>query len=134
MICSLKNPAGRRYLRRFLITMLAYVLCIVVSVWTFVHNRPTGILAYALAVLPALPVIGMLAVFGFYLAEEKDDFQRTIFVQSMLWATGARLAATTIWGFLENFVQVPHLGSILIFPLYCFFWGISSPLVMARYK
>jgi hypothetical protein len=134
MNCTTNNPAARRYLRRFLVTMLFYVLCIVISVWIFVHQRPTGVLAYALAVLPALPIVGMLAVFGLYLAEEKDEFQRTIFIQSMLWATGGTLAATTIWGFMENFVHVPHLRLILVFPLYCLFWGISAPLVMMRYK
>jgi hypothetical protein len=52
----------------------------------------------------------------------------------MLWGTGATLAATTVWGFLENFVHVPHLQLFLVFPLYCFFWGISSSLVQLRYK
>ena len=134
MICLPNNAAQRRYLRRFLVTMLFYVPCIVLAVWVFVHRNPTGILAYALAVLTALPIIGMLAVFGLYLAEEKDDFQRSTFVQAMLWSTGATLAATTTWGFLENFVHVPHLELFLVFPLYCFFWGISVPLVMLRYK
>ena len=134
MICATNNPAVRRYKRRFLVTMLFYVLFIVVSVWVFVHHRPAGVLAYGLAVLPALPIVGMLAVFGLYLAEEKDELQRSIFVESMLWSTGATLAATTVWGFLENFVHVPHLQLILIFPVYCFFWGISAAIVMMRYR
>jgi hypothetical protein len=114
--------------------MLLYVLFLVLAVWVFVHQHPAGVLAYALAVLPALPIVAMLAVFGLYLAEEKDEFQRWIFVQSMLWATGATLAASTVWGFMESFVQVPHLALIWIFPLYCFFWGISAALVMWRYR
>ncbi|MGB9407088.1 MAG: hypothetical protein WCA89_06090 [Terracidiphilus sp.] len=134
MVCATSNPATRRYMRRFLVTMLFYALFLILAVWVFVHYRPTGLLAYGLAVLPALPIIGMLAVFGLYLAEEKDEFQRSIFIQSMLWSTGATLAATTVWGFLENFVHVPHLQLILIFPMYCFFWGISAAIVMMRYR
>ncbi len=134
MICTIKNPAVRRYLYRFLVTMLLYVLLLVVSIWVFVHFHPTGLIAYLLAVLPALPIIGMLTVFGLYLAEEKDEFQRSVFIQSMLWSTGATLASTTVWGFLENFVHVRHVGLFLIFPLYCFFWGVFAPLVMRRYK
>jgi hypothetical protein len=132
--CTTNNPAVRRYMYRFLVAMLLYVLCLVLAVWEFVHHHPTGVLAYALAVLPALPIVGMLAVFGLYLAEEKDEFQRSIFVQSMLLSTGATLAATTVWGFMENFVHVPHLELIWVFPLYCFFWGLSAPLVRLRYK
>jgi len=49
MICATNNPAVRRYKRRFLVTMLFYVLFIVVSVWVFVHHRPAGVLAYGLA-------------------------------------------------------------------------------------
>jgi ABC-type proline/glycine betaine transport system permease subunit len=134
MICTTNNPAARRFFLRFLATMLVYAVCIVIAVWSFVHNHPTGVLAYLLAVLPALPIVAMLALFGLYLSEEKDEFQRAIFTESMLWGTGATLAATTVWGFLENFVHVPHLQLFLVFPLYCFFWGISSSLVQLRYK
>jgi len=134
MECVEGNPAVKRFLWRFAGAMSGYVACLCVAIVAFVHYRPVGVLAYALAVLPALPIVGLLAVFGFYLAEEKDEFQRSLFVQSMLWSTGATLAATTVWGFLENFVHVPHLQLIWIFPLYCIFWGIATPLVKLRYR
>ncbi|MGA3370244.1 MAG: hypothetical protein ABSC48_00615 [Terracidiphilus sp.] len=134
MNCTTNNPAARRYMRRFAVTMLLYVLFLVLAVWVFVHRHPTGVLAYALAVLPALPAIGLLAVFGLYLAEEKDDFQRFIGVQAMLWGIGGTLAVTTIWGFLENFVHIRHLDLILVFPIFWAFFGISLPILLARYK
>jgi hypothetical protein len=132
--CTTNNPAVRRYMRRFFVTMLFYALFLVLAVWCFVHYRPTGVLAYALAVLPAIPCIGMLAVFGLYLAEEKDEFQRFIGVQAMIWGIGGTLSVTTVWGFLENFVYVPHLQLILVFPLFWFFFGVSLPVLLARYK
>jgi hypothetical protein len=134
MGCTTNNPAVRRFHFRFMATMAIYIVCIMISVTVFVHFRPTGVGAYALAVLPALPIVGMLAVFALYLGEEKDDFQRSVMVQSMLWSTGATLATTTLWGFLENFVHVPHLQLLLIFPLYCFYWGLLTPLVLLRYR
>jgi uncharacterized YccA/Bax inhibitor family protein len=134
MGCTTNNPAARRYCRRFLFTMLLYTLFLVLAVWAFVHFRPTGPLAWLLAVLPALAIIGQLVVFGIYLAEEKDEFQRTIAVQSMLWGIGATLSVTVVWGFLENFVHVRHLDLILIYPLYCFLSGISFGLLQLRYK
>jgi len=134
MECKTINPAARRYMHRFSVTILLYALFIVLAVWVFVHFRPTGPLAYALAVLPAIPCIGMLAVFGLYLVEEKDEFQRFIGVQAMLWGIGGTLTVTTAWGFLENFVHVPHLQLILILPIFWLFFGISLSVLLARYK
>lgn len=134
MNCIPNNPAARRYLRRFALTMFLYAVFLTLSVSVFVRYHPTGPLAWFLAVLPALPNIGLLAIFGLYLAEEKDDFQRFIGVQSMLWGIGGTLSVTTIWGFLENFVHIRHLDLVLVLPIFWLFFGISLPILLARYK
>jgi hypothetical protein len=134
MGCITNNPAARRYYRRLIVTLLLYAVTLAVSIVVFVHFRPTGPLAYALAILPAIPVIGILAVFGLYLAEEKDEFQRFIGVQAMLWGIGGQLAVTTVWGFLESFVHVPHLNPINNFAIFWAFVGVSIPVLLARYK
>jgi hypothetical protein len=134
MECTTNNPAARRYYRRLLVTLLLYAASLAVAIVVFIHFRPTGVLAYALAVLPALPLIGMLAVFGLYLDEEKDEFQRFIGVQAMLWGIGGTLVVTTIWGFLESFVHLRHLDPILVFPIFWVSMGISIPILLARYK
>src|SRR5476651_1877313 len=108
MICTTQNAAVRRYSWRLLGAMLTYALFLCLAVWEFTHRHPTGAFAYLLAVLPSLPIIGGLVVVGQYLAEEKDEFQRAVLVQSMLWGIGATLAVTSVWGFLENFIQVQH--------------------------
>lgn len=128
------NPAQKRYIRRILGVLVAYALCLGLAIWVFVHNHPTGVLAYLLAVLPAIPIVGMLAVFGIYLAEETDEFYRSVFIQSMLWSLGATLASTTVWGFLEGFVRVPHVQLVMVFPIFCFFFAVSTPLVIIRYR
>jgi putative flippase GtrA len=134
MICKTSNPAVRRYLRRLLGTMLLYAASLAVAIVVFVHFRPTGVPAYALAVLPAIALIGVLVVFGLYLAEEKDEFQRLIGVQSMLCGIGGTLAVTTVWGFLESFVHAPHMNPIHDFAIFWVFVGISLPVLQARYK
>ncbi len=134
MISCTNNPAARRYVRRFALAMFFYVLFIVVSVSVFARRHPTGPLAYVLAVLPAVPIIGMIAIFGLYLKEEKDELQRAIGVQALLWSTGATLSLTTVCGFLEGFVHVPHLQLLWVYPIFCAFFGISLPMINARYK
>jgi hypothetical protein len=130
----LTNPAARRYYRRFIVTMLLYTLTLVLTIEVFIHYHPTGALAYALAVLPAIPMVGLLAVFALYLAEEKDDFQRTIGVQSMLCGIGGTLTVTSVWGFLEDFVHIRHLDPMLVIVIFWIFLGLSIPVLLARYK
>jgi len=114
--------------------MLFYVLFLVVSVSVFARYHPAGPLAYVLAILPALPIVGMIAVFGIYLGEEKDELQRAMGVQALLWSTGATLSLTTVWGFLENFTNVPHLQLMWIYPIFGVFFGIALPIINARYR
>ncbi len=105
------------------------------AVWAFPRYHPTGALAYLLAILPALPIIGRIVVVGLYLAEEKDEFQRTLFIQVMIWGIGATLSLTTAWGFLEissNWSRT--LIFILIFPLFCVLTGIASGMLKSRYR
>lgn len=129
-----RNPAIHRYRRRFFPAMALYVLCLTASVWIFSRYHPTGALAYLLALLPAIPIVGVIVTIGLYLADEKDEFQRNLIVQSMIWSMGGVLAATTVWGFLEMFVRVPHLAPYLVFPLFWFFVGVSGCILRVRYR
>jgi hypothetical protein len=128
------SPAARRYFRRVAFSFLFYTLFIVAAVLAFTRHHPSGAFAYALAVLPALPIIAMMAAFGFYLRDEKDELQRAIGVEALLWSIGATLSLTTIWGFLENFVKAPHLELIWIYPIFWIFFGIAMPVINARYR
>jgi hypothetical protein len=130
----MKNPAIRRYMFRLMGTLIWYVCALVVSVGLFAHIHPTGALAWLLALLPALGIIGQLAVFGLYLGEETDEFQRNLQIQAMLWGIGGTLAFLTVWGFLEIFVHLRHFDLLLVYPLYCGLTGVSLGLVKMRYR
>ena len=134
MNCLPNNAAARRYTRRFLLTMLVYAAVLVFDVWYFTRFHPAGAGAYLLAVLPALPIVGVIVVVGLYLVEEKDEFQRTILVQSMLCSIGATLSITTVWGFLENFTGVHPLQPYVVFPMFWFFVGVATPFLKAKYR
>jgi hypothetical protein len=79
------------------------------------------------------PVCGHRRV-GVFLEEEKDEFQRNLMVQALLGGIGGTLVATTVWGNLEAFVHVPHLQSIWIYPIFWLFVGLSTPVVLWRYR
>ncbi len=129
-----KSPAAKRYLRRFLPTMVAYVLIILGVSWAFEHLRPTGPLAWALAVLPAIPILGVIAIMGLYLKDEADEFQRNVLVEAMIWGVGLTLAVMTVWGFLELYAGAPKLPSFFAFPIFCAGMGLAQPFVRRRYQ
>jgi preprotein translocase subunit SecY len=110
------------------------VLFSVIAALVFRLSHPHGVLSYLVAVLPALPIIGALVYTGVYLAEENDEFQRNLLVQSLLGGTGGILAVTTAWGYMEDFARAPHMDLIWVYPLFWLFAGISYRLVIARYR
>ena len=134
MICAPNTKAGRRYNRRLAITMLFYLAFMFLAQWSFHHLHPTGFIVYLLAVLPALPLVASLAVVGLYIADETDEFERSILVQSILWGLGATLSVATVWGFLEDFARARHLSSFYIFVLFWTCMGISQPFIRQRYQ
>src|SRR5688500_1234935 len=99
---KMATPAGRRYLRRFFPTMIAYVFVLFACVWAIKHWEPTGIELIILSVLPAVPIIAAILVMGLYLIEETDEFLRQRIASCMLFGTGVLLAAATVYGFLVN--------------------------------
>ena len=103
-----KSPAMRRYLKRLAGFMLAYVFFIFVAGYTFRHFAPHGVLAVGLAILPALPVIGVIWAVFRLLAEETDEYMRMLFVRQAMFATGFCLTIMTVWEFLQNYDVVSH--------------------------
>ncbi|KQN25889.1 hypothetical protein ASE86_06770 [Sphingomonas sp. Leaf33] len=118
--------AGRRYLRRFWPTMLAYVAALFFAVWAIKTWQPTGILLVALSILPALPIIAIIGVIGLYIVEETDEFIRARVVRAMLIGMGFMLAVSSAWGFLEDGGVVPHAPAYWAFILWCIGWGFAQ--------
>ncbi|MGD0682703.1 MAG: hypothetical protein ABR990_11715 [Terracidiphilus sp.] len=134
MLCAFNNPAQRRFVIRMWIMAALCVLFSLVAALVFRHSHPHGVVSYLVAVLPALPIIGALIYTGVYLAEEKDEFQRNLLVQSLLGGTGGILAVITAWGYMEDFARAPHMDLVWVYPLFWLFAGISYGFVRARYR
>ena len=102
-----QSPAVRRYLVRLFVLMAIYLVVLFAAVWTFRHGPPLGLLAWPLAIAPALPIVGVFWAVMRLLVEEKDEYLRMLFVRQALIATAFCLTVTTIWEFLQNFDLVP---------------------------
>lgn len=102
-----KSPAIRQYLIRLFVLMTIYVITLFAAVTMFRAGAVSGIAAYALAIAPALPVIGVFWAVMRLLIEEPDEFVKLLHVRQCLVATGFCLTIMTIWEFLQNFELVP---------------------------
>lgn len=118
------RPAGRRYVARMIPLMVLYVAALFGVTWLFNTDPPEGGLRYLVAVLPALPIIGVIWAVGMYLHEEDDEYLRMKVAATSLWATGLTLAAASVWGFLEQFETVPHIPLYYAFVFYWFSVGL----------
>jgi hypothetical protein len=120
------NAAQRAYQRRAVPLMLAYVVALSAALWLHDRIAPAGPLTVALAVLPALPLIGMIWAMGRLLVEEQDEYLRSLHVRQFMIATGFMLAVTCVWGFLETFGLVPHVPMYWAFIIWCAGLGIGT--------
>jgi hypothetical protein len=128
------NVAQRRYLRRFLTAVATYVVVLLTVITVFRVAPPDGILKYALATLPALPLVAIAAVFGAYLRDERDEFLRLRQALALLVAVAVTLPAASVWGFLEAFAAAPHINMLFIVPVFCVIYAMATAFLERVYR
>ena len=125
MFWGWETPAARRYTLRILGLSLAYGVVLFIAVkWFKSPDAPRGWLRYAIALTPALPVLGIIWAMGAFMVEVKDEYQRMRLAVSILWATGLTMAACTVWGFLQNFADVPGPPLYMVYVLFMGLFGL----------
>ena len=108
------SSAWKRYNVRMIWLALLYSLFLIAAVYGFRHDLLSGPVAYAAAIAPALPIIGIFAAIGRYLVEEQDEYVRMLMVRQTLWASAFALSLATVWGFLESFGLAGHVEAFYI--------------------
>ena len=123
----------RRYTVRMLAFGLAYAVALVGAIMIMKQPwAPTGVPAYLLAILPALPVIGMIWTIMRLAVETEDEYQRYLFGRQILIATGLTLALATIWGFLEDSDLVADVPGYHVTVVWLVMFGIAGCFVRWR--
>jgi hypothetical protein len=131
---SAVGAAGRRYVRRYLVAMTAYVVLLVGAIWLLHSAAVPPWLRYPLAAAPALPILGVVWALGRLLVEETDEVLRARVVQQLLWASAFALSISTVWGFLEQLGGAPHVPAYWVFPVFCLGMLIAMPFVGRKYR
>jgi len=128
------NTAQKRYLARFFPVMALYVASVVGVSFLFILAPPVGVARYAVALLPALPIIGVFYVLGRYLLEETDEFLRLRQVMALLVGGGLTLSLCAIWGFLEIYAHAPAVGVFNVVWIFFGAFGFANLIVSWWYR
>ena len=123
---AIRSAAWKRYNWRVIWLSLLYGAFLLPAVYGFKHQLVPHSVAWLVAILPALPIIGVFVAIGRYLVEEQDEYVRMLMVRQTLWASGFALSVTTVWGFLENFGLVGHVEAYYISVLWFFGLAIGA--------
>ena len=102
------SPAIVRYTRRFLLASFGYMLGLGIAVTIADRVDLSEIESFLIALLPVIPVLGMIWTMARYLIEEEDEF------------------LSTFWGFLETFEVVPHIWAWWVFPVWAIGMGLGQ--------
>lgn len=121
-----RTAAMKRYSVRLTWLCLLYAVFLIAALYAFRHDLLDGIAAYAAAILPALPIIGIFVAMGRYLVEEQDEFIRSLMVRQSLWANAFALSIATVWGFLESFGLAGHVEAFYIAVIWFLGLGIGG--------
>jgi hypothetical protein len=97
----MQSPATRRLRKEGLTVVAAYFVVFICSFCVDMKLHATGLSLWALAVLPVIPMVGVIVVFGRYLRDERDEFKRDVVVRCLLWGTAGCVAVDLLSGFLR---------------------------------
>ena len=118
--------ARKRYNLRLIWLSLLYCAFLLPAVYGFKHQLVPHSIAYLVAILPALPIIGVFGAIGRYLIEEQDEYLRMLMVRQTLWASAFTLSIATAWGFLDNFGLVGHVDGYWIIVVWYLGLGLGG--------
>jgi len=121
-----RTPAHRRYVGRVLVAMVGYIATLFLAEILIDDRGLSGPLAWLVALLPGLCVASVFWAIGRLLIEETDEYLRSLLVRQMLVATGLTMVVATIYGFLENYGLVGHVGAFYLTILFFVGLGVGS--------
>lgn len=113
--------------------MVLYV-GLLLLLWPYAKTASSPVLRTFLAVLPALPVIGVMVVMALRVMRS-DELEQRIHMSALGIATAIVCVASLVGGFLAAAHAIALDGDVLIwvFPLVCVSYGLSRWLLSRRY-
>ena len=122
------TSASRRLKRAGLWTVGWYFLVFLSTFYANARLHPQGVMLWVLAVLPVLPMLFAIVLFGRYLRDESDEYKRELTMRFLLWGTAGCLAVNMLAGFLAIYGWKGAL------PPFSGFWAFFVFMLAAKMK
>ena len=126
MFCKGSSVARKKYQADMMRLMAGYVVLVFSSALVVKHRHMNSFFMYFWAVLPAVPVLAVIARMGSYLRTEKDEYQKLLIMQSLLVGTAALLGTLVVNDFLRAFASSEGLPPFASFVIFCVGMGIAQ--------
>ncbi|AMO72495.1 hypothetical protein [Sphingorhabdus sp. M41] len=119
----------KRYSIRLAIFMSLYIAILVGGLsWMNSANPPGEPVAAVLAILTALPILGIFWTIFRLLVEMDDEYQRLLMTKQIIIGTAMTLGIATVWQFLNVYGVLFH-GPQWIGVIWLAMFGIAGGLV-----
>ncbi len=128
------SPAMRRHQLRVWPMLAVYAAVLAGTLWLFQTHPPTGVLKYAAAMAPAVPLLAVVWLFGRYIYEEQDEYRRWMQILALLIAIGVTLSVCIVWGFLQALTGAPTVPLYHVATLFVVAQSLGSMIVWARHR
>lgn len=125
------TPAQRAHTRRVLWLLLVYALILPPLVWLQAHRHVSHTLSLAMAIVAALPVLGIFASWGRYISDERDEYHQALTLRRIAVATNATMGAAVVWGFLQAFGVMPLIETYWVPFVWVVMQGMFACIGMA---
>jgi hypothetical protein len=120
------TPAQRAHIRRVLWLMLVYAIVLPPLVWLRATRHISDALLLIMGIVASVPVLGMLASWGRYLSDERDEYHQALSLRRIAIATNATMGAAVVWGFLQAFGVMPLVEAYWIPFAWVVMQGVSA--------
>lgn len=89
-------------------------------------------MAWAIDLATGISMVAMLIAAAIGFARQRDEFQRKLLNEAMIWGIGGMLAITSIWGLLEVHTSIPRMDILANFPIFVFITAIAKVVIFRR--
>ena len=97
----METQASRRFRKTGMMVTSSYFVLFLGSFYANHVLHPAGVMLWALASLPLLPILGVLFLFGRYLRDERDEYKRDLTMRCLLWGTAGFIAVSLLGDYLR---------------------------------
>lgn len=122
----------KRYVREFLLSIVAYALILLASIYAIQNIAMAKLLQIIVAVAPGIPVVFVLGAV-LRLLKDSDELQQRVNMLAIAFSAVLTGLLTFSYGFLEN-IGFPKLPTFAVFPMLFVLWGIGLGYFTRRYQ